>query len=169
MDIDTLTQGNIWLALQGQHVIVPNVRQLFPSWKPRIHVEYEKARDEVLNPWIRRWVKQIDCSRDPIYNILTSFTSWVDNDTTCRKFQKAEFGVFAAIICADSPFDRMCTVGKYFAWVSTDQVFPISDPIANTHVVLNSIISGTIVSSMALLLCLLDGCERILTKKQSLW
>jgi hypothetical protein len=37
---------------------------------------------------------------------------------TCRKLQKAEFGVFAAILCADAPFDRLCTVAKYFAWVS---------------------------------------------------
>jgi hypothetical protein len=36
---------------------------------------------------------------------------------TCRKLQKADFGVFSAVLCADAPFDRLCTVAKYFAWV----------------------------------------------------
>ncbi|KAL2844068.1 terpenoid synthase [Aspergillus pseudoustus] len=88
-------QADFWVSLEGQHVRVPYLPRLFPSWKARLHPEYERGRDEVLNPWIRRWV---------------------DDDTTCRKLQKAEFGVFAAILCADSSFDRMCTVAKYFAW-----------------------------------------------------
>ncbi|KAL2842627.1 terpenoid synthase [Aspergillus pseudodeflectus] len=88
-------QDNFWRLLEGQHVRVPYLPNLFPSWKARLHSDYERARDEVLNPWIR---------------------TWVDDDMTCRKLQKAEFGVFAAILCADAPFDRLCTVAKYFAW-----------------------------------------------------
>ncbi|KAJ0423008.1 terpenoid synthase [Aspergillus carlsbadensis] len=91
----TMKQDHFWSSLEGQHVRVPYLPRLFPSWKAKIHPEYERARDEVLNPWIRRWV---------------------DDDITCRKLQKAEFGVFAAILCADAPFDRLCTVAKYFAW-----------------------------------------------------
>ncbi|RAH78356.1 terpenoid synthase [Aspergillus japonicus CBS 114.51] len=49
------------------------------------------ARHEVLNPWIER-----------------------------RKFQRADFGVFAAIICARSLFEVLCTEFKAFALVVFD-------------------------------------------------
>ncbi|KAL3475417.1 terpenoid synthase [Aspergillus californicus] len=95
MSIENTNPKALWRSIQHQQVQVPNLGRLFPSWKARIHPEYEKCRDEVLNPWIRHWV---------------------DNDRTCYKLQKAEFGVFAAILCAGSSFDRMCTVAKFFAW-----------------------------------------------------
>ncbi|CEL05162.1 hypothetical protein ASPCAL06281 [Aspergillus calidoustus] len=93
--IEKSNKDAIWRSLNGQTVSVPNLAKLLPSWNFKIHPEYERARDEVLNPWIRRWV---------------------DDAVTCRKLQKAEFGVFAAVLCADAPFDRLCTVAKYFAW-----------------------------------------------------
>ncbi|KAL5340249.1 terpenoid synthase [Aspergillus crustosus] len=89
------SQEDIWRSINGQHVQIPNMLQLFPSWTLKLHPEYDRARDEILDPWIRRWV---------------------DNDRTCVKLQKAEFGIFAAILCADAPFDRFCTVAKYFTW-----------------------------------------------------
>ncbi|KAL4971232.1 terpenoid synthase [Aspergillus desertorum] len=92
-------QDNFWLSLEGQHVRVPYLPQLFPSWRAKIHPEYQRARDGVLIRGIRRWV---------------------DDDTTCYKLQKGEFGVFAAILCADASFDRLCTTVKYFAWVIFD-------------------------------------------------
>ncbi|KAL4877963.1 isoprenoid synthase domain-containing protein [Aspergillus karnatakaensis] len=88
-------QEEIWRSIHGQKVDIPNLLQLFPTWTLKLHPEYARARDEVLNPWIRRWV---------------------DNERTCYKLQKAEFGIFAAILCADAPYDRFCTVAKYFTW-----------------------------------------------------
>ncbi|KAE8381259.1 isoprenoid synthase domain-containing protein [Aspergillus bertholletiae] len=82
-------------SLQGQHVEIPNLYNLFPEWKPRVHPEYQRARNEVLNPWISRWV---------------------DNTIISYKLQKAEFGLFAAILCADVSFEKVCTVAKYFTW-----------------------------------------------------
>ncbi|KAL4920040.1 terpenoid synthase [Aspergillus aurantiobrunneus] len=89
------SQESVWRSLEGQHVQVPNLLNLFPTFRVKIHSEYERSRDEVLNPWIRRWI---------------------ESDKTCRKLQKAEFGLFAAIVCADTTFERFCTVAKYFAW-----------------------------------------------------
>ncbi|EAW13942.1 terpene synthase family protein [Aspergillus clavatus NRRL 1] len=82
-------------SLRGQSVVLPNLYSLFPEWKPRLHPEYARARDESLNPWIERWVP------DPV---------------TSRKFQAAEFGVFAAIMCADASYEKLCTMSKSFAW-----------------------------------------------------
>ncbi|KAL2864293.1 terpene synthase family protein [Aspergillus lucknowensis] len=82
-------------SISGQKATIPNFYTVFPGWTPNIHPEYERARDEVLNPWIERWVP------DP---------------HTARKFQKAEFGVFAAVICAQASFEKLCTVSKAFAW-----------------------------------------------------
>ncbi|GAQ02980.1 hypothetical protein ALT_0301 [Aspergillus lentulus] len=82
-------------SIRGQTARLPNFYALFPEWKPRLHPEYDRARDEVLNPWIERWVPDAD---------------------TSRKFQKADFGRFAAIICADVSFEKMCTVAKAFTW-----------------------------------------------------
>ncbi|KAL2826947.1 isoprenoid synthase domain-containing protein [Aspergillus pseudoustus] len=101
--IEQSNQDAIWRSLTGQTVSVPNLAKLLPSWDFKIHPEYERARDEFLNPWIRRWV---------------------DDALTCRKLQKAEFGVFAAVLCADAPFDRFCTVAKYFAWYIQHQLLP---------------------------------------------
>ncbi|KAL5002000.1 terpenoid synthase [Aspergillus recurvatus] len=83
------------MGIRGQKATLPNLYALFPDWKPVLHPEYERARDEVLNPWL-------EC--------------WVPNPTTARKFQKAEFGVFAAVMCARASFEKLCTVSKAFAW-----------------------------------------------------
>ncbi|RAH66566.1 terpene synthase family protein [Aspergillus aculeatinus CBS 121060] len=82
-------------TIRGQTATLPDLYALFPEWKAEIHPDYERARDEVLNPWIERWVP---------------------NRATSRKFQKADFGVFAAIFCARSSFEVLCTVSKAFAW-----------------------------------------------------
>ncbi|KAL5341924.1 terpenoid synthase [Aspergillus crustosus] len=81
--------------IRGHRATLPNFYSLFPEWKPELHPEYERARDEVLNPWIERWVP---------------------NSITARKFQKAEFGVFAAGMCARASYEKLCTVAKAFAW-----------------------------------------------------
>ncbi|KAF7181004.1 hypothetical protein CNMCM7691_000133 [Aspergillus felis] len=83
-------------SIRGQTARLPNFYSLFPEWEPRLHPDYDRARDEVLNPWIERWVPDAD---------------------TSRKLQKADFGRFAAIMCPDASFEKMCTVGKAFAWV----------------------------------------------------
>ncbi|KAL4938904.1 hypothetical protein BDV06DRAFT_225530 [Aspergillus oleicola] len=90
-------QDTVWSSLEGQSVKVPNLLNLLSSGevKAKLHPEYEKARDEALNPWIRRYV---------------------DNDESCRALQQDEFGLFAAVICADAPYDKLCTVAKFFAW-----------------------------------------------------
>lgn len=41
-------------SLQGQIVTIANIYDLLPDWKPRMHDEYQRSRDEVLNPWIER-------------------------------------------------------------------------------------------------------------------
>ncbi|KAM5507116.1 hypothetical protein McanMca71_002025 [Microsporum canis] len=82
-------------SLKGQEASIPNLYSLLPEWSPRLHKEYERARDEVVNPWLQRWV---------------------DDPRTCVKLQKANFTVFAAIVCADASFDKLCTVAKSFAW-----------------------------------------------------
>ncbi|OGM44849.1 hypothetical protein ABOM_006119 [Aspergillus bombycis] len=87
--------ADFWQSIRGQTAMLPNLYMLFADWKPSLHPEYPRARDEILNPWIERWVP---------------------NAVTCRKFQQAEFGVFAAIMCADTSFAKLCTVAKAFAW-----------------------------------------------------
>jgi hypothetical protein len=42
------------LSVRGQTGSLPNLYYLFPEWKPLLHPEYERARDEVLNPWLER-------------------------------------------------------------------------------------------------------------------
>ncbi|KAL4913980.1 terpenoid synthase [Aspergillus aurantiobrunneus] len=86
-------------SIRGQTATLPNLYALFPEWKPRLHAEYERARDEVLNPWIERWVP---------------------NAASKHKFQKADFSRFAAIMCADASFEKLCTVAKAFAWAVFD-------------------------------------------------
>ncbi|GIK05781.1 terpene cyclase [Aspergillus viridinutans] len=82
-------------SIRGQTAGLPNFYSLFPEWKPWLHPEYDRARDEVLNPWIELWVPDAE---------------------TSRKFQKADFGRFAAIMCADASFEKLCIVAKAFAW-----------------------------------------------------
>ncbi|KAL3477403.1 terpenoid synthase [Aspergillus californicus] len=94
MPTDQFT-SNMLLSLQGQDIRIPNLTKVLPGWTSRLHGDYQAAKNKVLNPWIRRWV---------------------DDDQTCFKLQQAEFGIFAAVLCADSSFDRFCTVAKYFAW-----------------------------------------------------
>ncbi|KAF9893955.1 hypothetical protein FE257_008926 [Aspergillus nanangensis] len=88
--------GGFRKAIQGQKATLPNFYSLFPDWNPVLHPEYERARDEILNPWIER--------------------SWVPNALTARKFQKAEFGVFAAVMCARASLEKLGTVSKAFTW-----------------------------------------------------
>jgi hypothetical protein len=35
-------------SLQGQIVTIPNIYDLLPEWKPRMHDEYQRSRDEAL-------------------------------------------------------------------------------------------------------------------------
>jgi hypothetical protein len=39
-------------SLRGQQAQIPNLYTLFPEWTPRLHREYKRARNEVLNPWL---------------------------------------------------------------------------------------------------------------------
>ncbi|KAB8200857.1 terpenoid synthase [Aspergillus parasiticus] len=82
-------------SLRGERATIPNLYDLFPDWTPRFHPDLEKARVEVLNPWLERWV---------------------DEPQTRAKLQAANFAIFAAIVCADASFEKLCTVAKYFAW-----------------------------------------------------
>ncbi|KAN0073168.1 Isoprenoid synthase domain containing protein [Elaphomyces granulatus] len=83
-------------SLKGQQVTIPSLYSLFPEWNNKLHKDYQRARDEVLNPWLKHWVK--DAAK-------------------CRKLQMAELGVFAAVICADASFEKLCTAAKYWAWI----------------------------------------------------
>ncbi|RAH55297.1 terpenoid synthase [Aspergillus piperis CBS 112811] len=82
-------------SLKGQCAVLPNLCSLFPDWTPKLHPEYARARDESTDPWIERFVK---------------------NPDICRKLQKADCTTFAAIMCANSSFERLCTVAKSFTW-----------------------------------------------------
>lgn len=42
-------------SLEGQTVTIPSMYKLLPEWQPNLHEEYERARDETLDPWIRRY------------------------------------------------------------------------------------------------------------------
>ncbi|KAK9850932.1 terpenoid synthase [Penicillium brevicompactum] len=82
-------------SILGQKVTIPSIYKTFPDWKPRLHEYHERARDEVLDPWIEKWV--------------------IDK-RTMKALKTADFGVFAAVWCPDAPFDVLCTAAKYFAW-----------------------------------------------------
>ncbi|KAJ0424720.1 terpenoid synthase [Aspergillus carlsbadensis] len=82
-------------TLRGQRATIPNLNDLFPEWTPRFHPDWQKAREEVLDPWLQRWV---------------------DEPRTRAKLQAANFTRFAAIVCADASFEKLCAVAKYFAW-----------------------------------------------------
>lgn len=49
-------------SLKGQTVTIPSIYTLIPEWQPDLHEEYERARDEALDPWIRE-VMSISHSR----------------------------------------------------------------------------------------------------------
>lgn len=46
-------------SLEGQTVTIPSMYKLLPEWQPNLHEEYERARDETLNPWIRRYFPSV--------------------------------------------------------------------------------------------------------------
>ncbi|KAI3011120.1 hypothetical protein CBS147346_1321 [Aspergillus niger] len=82
-------------SLKGQYAVLPNLYSLFPAWSPELHPEYTRARDESTNPWIKRFAK---------------------TPVVCRKLQEADFTIFAAVMCAKSSFEQLCTVAKWFTW-----------------------------------------------------
>ncbi|GFN17090.1 terpenoid synthase [Aspergillus tubingensis] len=82
-------------SLKGQRAVLPNLYSLFPDWTPQLHPEYARSRDESTNPWIKRVVENPDIR---------------------RKLQEADCTTFAAIMCAKSSFERLCTVAKWFTW-----------------------------------------------------
>ncbi|KAL4929154.1 terpene synthase family protein [Aspergillus undulatus] len=114
MTTDQSAQDTIWSSLEGQDAKVPNLLNLLGSSDEiKLHRDYERARDEVLNPWIRRYV---------------------DNDESCRRLQNDEFGLFAAVICNDAPYDKLCTVAKFFAWYYIwDDIFDF-DTLKNENI-----------------------------------
>ncbi|KAI2964000.1 hypothetical protein CBS147323_6494 [Aspergillus niger] len=81
--------------LKGQCAVLPNLYSLFPDWSPELHPEYTRARDDSTNPWIKRFAK---------------------NPVICRKLQEADFTTFAAVMCAKSSFEQLCTLAKWFTW-----------------------------------------------------
>ncbi|KAL4906192.1 hypothetical protein BDW74DRAFT_177213 [Aspergillus multicolor] len=112
----TLTHAEFRESIRGQKATLPTFYSLFPEWRPVLHPEYEKVRDDILNPWLERWVP---------------------NPITARKFQKAEFGVFAAVMCAKTSFEKLCTVAKAFAWYFIwDDLFDCGTLSANTEAAL---------------------------------
>ncbi|PWY68230.1 terpenoid synthase [Aspergillus eucalypticola CBS 122712] len=48
-------------------------------------------------------------------HILT-FSSYLDNDLTRRKFEQADCTLFSAILCSDTSYEKLCTVAKYMSW-----------------------------------------------------
>ncbi|KAJ5621614.1 hypothetical protein N7528_006397 [Penicillium herquei] len=82
-------------SLKGQNVTIPSMYKVFPEWKPQMHPQYVKARDEVLNPWIDRWI--------------------VDK-RTAKGLKAADFAVFAAVWNPNCSFEVLCTAAKYYAW-----------------------------------------------------
>ncbi|KAJ5702268.1 hypothetical protein N7488_009816 [Penicillium malachiteum] len=78
-------------TLEGQKITIPSIYQTFPNWKVRLHQDYQKARDEALNPWLRKWV--------------------VD-DATAQKLLSADLGVFAATLASGAASDILCTTAR---------------------------------------------------------
>ncbi|KAJ5718943.1 hypothetical protein N7493_007398 [Penicillium malachiteum] len=109
MATPTQTQAHAALreSILGQKVTIPSIYETFPDWKPRVHHDYQRTRDEVLNPWIQKLV--IESARDHL-------SLWVIDKRTARTLQTADFAIFAAVWCPDAPFDILCTAAKYFAW-----------------------------------------------------
>lgn len=46
-------------SLKGQRVTIPSLYSLFPDWNNKLHKDYQRARDQVLNPWLKRYVYPI--------------------------------------------------------------------------------------------------------------
>lgn len=42
-------------SLEGQVVTIPSIYKLIPGWQPNLHEGYKRARDDELDPWIRRY------------------------------------------------------------------------------------------------------------------
>ncbi|GFN14976.1 terpene synthase family protein [Aspergillus tubingensis] len=82
-------------SIKGRNVTIPNLYKLLPDWELKIHPMYQKARDECLAPWMRRYV---------------------DDDLTRRKFEQADCTLFSAILCSDTSYEKLCTVAKYMFW-----------------------------------------------------
>ncbi|KAJ5474982.1 hypothetical protein N7539_008048 [Penicillium diatomitis] len=83
-------------SFENQHVTIPSIYKLVPEWKPDLHNGYEIARDESLNPWIRRWAV---------------------NQDTARSLCAADFGRFAALLVPNyRSYKILSSVSKYFAW-----------------------------------------------------
>ncbi|CAK96928.1 terpenoid synthase [Aspergillus niger] len=105
-------------SLKGQYAVLPNLYSLFPDWSPELHPEYTRARDESTNPWIKRCV-DFDRFLAIHFSVLLS-DSFAKNPLVCRKLQEADFTTFAAVMCAKSSFEQLCTVAKWFTWVVFD-------------------------------------------------
>lgn len=103
-------------SLKGQCAVLPNLYSLFPDWTPKLHPEYARARDESIDPWIERCVCLYRIRDKHLSSSLSN--SYVKNSVTCRKLQQADFTTFAAVMCANSSFERLCTVAKWFTWVN---------------------------------------------------
>ncbi|KAJ5671880.1 hypothetical protein N7507_001007 [Penicillium longicatenatum] len=93
-------------SLGGQKVTIPNVYEILPEWKPRTHKEYKRAKEDVLDPWIEKWV---------------------DDKRTAQKLKAADFGLFAAVWTTDASFDVLYSMAdtiisksKYFVY---DDIF----------------------------------------------
>ena len=43
-------------SLDGQTVTIPSIYKLVPEWQPNLHEDYLRAREEVLDPWIMKYV-----------------------------------------------------------------------------------------------------------------
>ncbi|OJI85733.1 hypothetical protein ASPTUDRAFT_119664 [Aspergillus tubingensis CBS 134.48] len=82
-------------SIKGRNVTIPNLYKLLPDWELKIHPMYQKARDECLAPWMRRYV---------------------DDDLTRRNFEQADCTLFSAILCSDTSYEKLCTVAKYMFW-----------------------------------------------------
>lgn len=101
--------------LKGQCAVLPNLYSLFPDWSPELHPEYTRARDDSTNPWIKRCV-DFDKFLAIHFSVLLS-DSFAKNPVICRKLQEADFTTFAAVMCAKSSFEQLCTLAKWFTWV----------------------------------------------------
>lgn len=68
-------------SLKGQEISIPSLYSLFPEWSPRLHEEYERARDEVINPWLDRWAclsicNDVDHFLTRIDGLMTRKPAW---------------------------------------------------------------------------------------------
>lgn len=128
-------------SLRGERATIPNLYDLFPEWTPRFHPDLQKAREEVLDPWLER----SDHIQYLARRILTHSHSWVDEPQTRAKLRAANFTIFAAIICADASFEKLCTVAKYFAWVCSVRSYFVNKLIFIFSFLRHSILYGTTV------------------------